>query len=83
MARQLAHDLLARADQLMYEAKANRLAHVEPVRVRVVDGVLDDRPGRASRTGTDVLVLLPVRVQAVEVSSLRRERERSSPAVLH
>jgi GGDEF domain-containing protein len=41
-ARQLAHDLLARADRLMYDAKARGNGQIEPVRVRVVQGVLDE-----------------------------------------
>jgi diguanylate cyclase (GGDEF)-like protein len=40
IARQLAHDLLARADKLMYEAKAERSAQVSRVRVRVENGAL-------------------------------------------
>jgi hypothetical protein len=40
MARQLAHDLLARADTLMYEAKSERSAQVSRVRVRVENGAL-------------------------------------------
>jgi len=40
MARQLAHDLLARADRAMYLAKMEKAEHVEPVRVRIDDGVL-------------------------------------------
>jgi len=40
VARQLAHDLLARADRAMYMAKMEQARHVEPVRVRVDDGVL-------------------------------------------
>ena len=39
-ARQLAHDLLGRADKLMYEAKANGLPHISPIRVRVLNGTL-------------------------------------------
>jgi diguanylate cyclase (GGDEF)-like protein len=39
-ARQLAHDLLSRADRAMYLAKMERAQHVEPVRVRINDGVL-------------------------------------------
>ena len=39
-ARQLAHELLARADKLMYEAKANGGGH-SPVRVRTVGGRLE------------------------------------------
>src|SRR5687767_14388753 len=40
IARQLAHDLLARADKLMYEAKGERASHVFPIRVRIQDGQL-------------------------------------------
>ena len=40
LARQLAHDLLARADKLMYEAKSERASHVATVRVRIEDGSL-------------------------------------------
>ena len=40
IARQLAHDLLARADTLMYEAKSERSAQVSRVRVRVENGAL-------------------------------------------
>lgn len=40
IARQLAHDLLARADKLMYEAKGEHAAHVFPVRVRIENGQL-------------------------------------------
>ena len=40
-ARQLAHDLLSRADRLMYEAKAEK-GEVTPVRVRVIGGVLEE-----------------------------------------
>jgi len=39
-ARQLAHELLARADRLMYGAKALGDGHVSPVRVRAVNGTL-------------------------------------------
>jgi len=41
-ARQLAHDLLGRADRLMYDAKAQGNGHVSPVRVRVADGKLEE-----------------------------------------
>jgi diguanylate cyclase (GGDEF)-like protein len=44
VARQLAHDLLARADRAMYLAKMEQAHHVEPVRVRVDDGVLAELP---------------------------------------
>ena len=40
IARQLAHDLLARADKLMYEAKGQRASHIYLVRVRVENGEL-------------------------------------------
>lgn len=40
VARQLAHDLLTRADRAMYLAKMEKAQHVEPVRVRIDDGVL-------------------------------------------
>src|SRR3954471_15462309 len=40
VARQLAHELLARADKLMYEAKGERASHVYPLRVRVENGAL-------------------------------------------
>jgi len=37
-----AHELLARADRLMYDAKAQGNGHISPVRVRVVDGALEE-----------------------------------------
>src|SRR5215218_5709767 len=40
IARQLAHELLARADKLMYEAKGERASHVYPLRVRIEAGAL-------------------------------------------
>jgi diguanylate cyclase (GGDEF)-like protein len=40
VARQLAHDLLAKADRAMYMAKMEKAQHVEPVRVRIDEGVL-------------------------------------------
>lgn len=40
IARQLAHDLLARADELMYEAKEARTSRIHPVHVRIENGVL-------------------------------------------
>jgi len=40
-ARQLAHELLARADRLMYDAKALGSNHVSPIRVRLVNGTLE------------------------------------------
>jgi len=42
MARQLAHELLARADKLMYEAKGERASHVYPLRVRIHNGALTE-----------------------------------------
>jgi diguanylate cyclase (GGDEF)-like protein len=41
-ARHLAHELLARADRAMYDAKAQGIGHTVPVRVRVVDGTLQE-----------------------------------------
>jgi diguanylate cyclase (GGDEF)-like protein len=40
IARQLAHELLGRADKLMYEAKGERASHVYPLRVRIEHGEL-------------------------------------------
>src|SRR5687768_962482 len=40
IARQLAHDLLARADKLMYEAKGERASHVSCLRVQIDGGAL-------------------------------------------
>ena len=40
IARKLAHDLLARADKLMYEAKSEGASQIHPIRVHVVDGEL-------------------------------------------
>jgi diguanylate cyclase (GGDEF)-like protein len=40
IARQLAHDLLARADKLMYEAKGEQMGYVCRVQVRVENGSL-------------------------------------------
>ena len=42
LARQFAHELLARADKLMYEAKGERASHIYPLRVRIDDGQLVD-----------------------------------------
>jgi diguanylate cyclase (GGDEF)-like protein len=42
IARQLAHDLLARADQLMYEAKGEGASRIHPIRVEIRDGVLTE-----------------------------------------
>lgn len=40
IARKLAHDLLARADELMYEAKSDGANRIHPIRVHVRDGEL-------------------------------------------
>ena len=40
IARQLAHELLARADKLMYEAKGERASQVSCIRVRIEGGTL-------------------------------------------
>ncbi|HXH24467.1 MAG TPA: GGDEF domain-containing protein [Vicinamibacterales bacterium] len=40
IARQLAHDLLARADKLMYEAKSGRASRVGRLLLRIEDGAL-------------------------------------------
>jgi diguanylate cyclase (GGDEF)-like protein len=40
LARQLAHELLGRADKLMYEAKGDRADHIYPLRVRIENGAL-------------------------------------------
>jgi diguanylate cyclase (GGDEF)-like protein len=40
LARQFAHDLLARADKLMYEAKGERASHIYLLRARIEDGEL-------------------------------------------
>ena len=40
IARDLAHEMLARADKLMYEAKGERAGHIHPLRVRIQDGIL-------------------------------------------
>ncbi|MGH8518772.1 MAG: GGDEF domain-containing protein [Panacagrimonas sp.] len=44
IARQLAHDLLARADKLMYEAKGEHASHVFPIRVQIENGQLVELP---------------------------------------
>jgi diguanylate cyclase (GGDEF)-like protein len=49
VARKLAHDLLACADKLMYEAKSEGASQIHPIRVHVVNGELvelaaDDHP---------------------------------------
>ena len=40
IARQIAHDLLGRADKLMYEAKADGSSEIHPVRVKIETGEL-------------------------------------------
>src|SRR5688572_4143158 len=40
IARKLAHDLLATADKLMYQAKSEGASQIHPVRVQIVDGEL-------------------------------------------
>jgi diguanylate cyclase (GGDEF)-like protein len=40
IARQLAHDLLGRADELMYEAKGERISRIYPIRVEIQNGAL-------------------------------------------
>ena len=40
MARALAHDLLGRADKLMYEAKSEGASQIHPIRVKVENGEL-------------------------------------------
>ena len=44
MARGLAHELLGRADKLMYEAKGERATHIYPLRVRIENGTLVEMP---------------------------------------
>jgi hypothetical protein len=44
IARELAHEMLARADKLMYEAKGERAGHIHPVRVRIQNGLLVEIP---------------------------------------
>jgi diguanylate cyclase (GGDEF)-like protein len=41
-ARHLAHELLSRADRLMYDAKARENGHITPVRLRVADGTVEE-----------------------------------------
>ena len=48
IARQLAHDLLARADQLMYEAKGERASRIYPIRVEIRDGALVEMTDEAA-----------------------------------
>jgi diguanylate cyclase (GGDEF)-like protein len=45
VARKLAAELIHRADQLMYNAKAQKAERTHPVAVRVVDGALVETPG--------------------------------------
>ena len=42
VARKLAAELIQRADQLMYDAKGRKSAHVHTTTVRVVDGRVTD-----------------------------------------
>ena len=57
VARKLAAELIHRADQLMYDAKTSKAAHVFPTAVRVQDGALVEMAGalaqgaKARRTG--------------------------------
>jgi GGDEF domain-containing protein len=44
IARELAHEMLARADKLMYEAKGEGAGHRHPLRVHIQDGVLIELP---------------------------------------
>jgi diguanylate cyclase (GGDEF)-like protein len=53
IARKLAHDLLATADKLMYQAKSEGASQIHPVRVQIVDGELvelgaDEHPEETS-----------------------------------
>ena len=50
VARKLAAELIHRADQLMYNAKAQKAEHVHPVAVQVVDGALLEMPGVFEKT---------------------------------
>jgi diguanylate cyclase (GGDEF)-like protein len=42
LARQIAHDLLARADKLMYEAKQAGASQISPIRLRLENGQLSE-----------------------------------------
>jgi hypothetical protein len=44
VARKLAAELIHRADQLMYNAKTSKAAHVYPTAVRVENGTLAELP---------------------------------------
>ena len=44
LAREMAHELLERADKLMYEAKGERASHIYPVRVKIEEGRLVEIP---------------------------------------
>jgi GGDEF domain-containing protein len=48
IARELAHEMLARADKLMYEAKGEGAGHIHPLRVHIQDGVLIELPDNES-----------------------------------
>ena len=51
LAKTLAHDLLGRADKLMYEAKGERAGNIGSIRVRLEKGaVVRDRPRGVRRT---------------------------------
>ena len=45
VARKLAAELIHRADQLMYTAKAEKASHVHPIAVRVLNGAPVEMPG--------------------------------------
>jgi hypothetical protein len=47
IARQLAQDLLARADKLMYEAKGERASQVSCIHLRIEEGALIVVPSTA------------------------------------
>ena len=44
LAREMAHELLSRADKLMYEAKGDRAGHIYPLRVKIEEGKLVEIP---------------------------------------
>ena len=53
MARKLAAELIHRADQLMYDAKTSKAAHVYPTAVRVENGALVELPDAVSRSAAN------------------------------
>jgi diguanylate cyclase (GGDEF)-like protein len=57
VARKLAAELIHRADQLMYDAKAQKAEHVHPVAVRVGDGALVEMPGMLDEAQSRVKVV--------------------------